>query len=459
MSLSRVTRNIRSGLYFFGAAALVWFVFLSLTDTRPYLQIEVKIFGAFVAGGASFWLLRELGYFSTLRLYPRKSDLLLVMLVTPPVGLLLRTFLQGALQAPLVSARAFLLWSPLLALIIFALEYFAAGAFLGSFRRRKVVLDLLPGERENMLADFASLGINESLQFLSRNDLRKHLLSARQQEISLIIISRKAVYNFDADAILLRAHLAGIPILDHHTISADLTGRIRLNDPDQWTYILDATRQTPLLRAFSQFKIIIEPTLAVCLGLLFAPVMIALALLIKAGSPGPVFYSQTRTGYLGRKFKLLKFRSMPVDAESGGPRWSGHDDARVTPLGRFMRKTRLDELPQLWNVLKGEMSFFGPRPERPEMYKQLEREIPLFRMRTIVRPGISGWAQVCAGYAGSVEQSFSKLEYDLYYIKHMSPRLDLIILLKTLLLFFITPPAERSVPRASGKTAADAAQG
>jgi len=450
MIFSRVTRNIRSSVFFFGASTLVWFVFLFLSDTPPYFQDELKLVGSLLATTASFWMLRTLGYFSTLRFYPRKSDLLLVMTITPFTALLMHTLFVKLLHMPIISLYAFLVWSPVLAMMIFGLEYFAAGTFLGSYRKRKVVLDLLPEEREHMLADFSALDIHESLEFLSRNDLRKHLLSGRAQEISLIIISRQAVCNFDADAVLLRAHLAGIPILDHHTISADLTGRIRLNDSDQWTYILDATRQTPLLRAFSQLKIIIEPSLAVCLGVLLSPLLLILALLIKLEGKGPVLYSQTRTGYLGRTFKLLKFRSMAVDAEATGPQWASRNDMRITPLGRFMRKTKLDELPQLWNVLKGEMSFFGPRPERPEMYKRLEREIPLFRIRTIVRPGITGWAQVCAGYAGSVEESLNKLEYDLYYIKHMSPRLDLIILLKTLLLFFFPPQAKRrTVPAAS----------
>lgn len=123
---------------------------------------------------------------------------------------------------------------------------------------------------------------------------------------------------------------------------------------------------------------------------------------------------------------------MNVNSEDQGPRWADLEDDRLTPIGNFIRRSRLDELPQLWNVIKGEMSFFGPRPERPEIYAKLRNEIPLFAMRLIVRPGITGWAQVCAGYAASVAESRLKLEYDLFYIQHMSPRLDLVILLKTL---------------------------
>jgi len=121
-----------------------------------------------------------------------------------------------------------------------------------------------------------------------------------------------------------------------------------------------------------------------------------------------------------------------VDAEANGLRWASDNDDRTTKLGRFMRRTRLDELPQLWNVIRGEMSFCGPRPERPEIYQALAREIPLFPLRTLVRPGITGWAQVYAGYAASVAESALKLEYDLFYIQNISPRLDLIVLIKTI---------------------------
>jgi lipopolysaccharide/colanic/teichoic acid biosynthesis glycosyltransferase len=171
--------------------------------------------------------------------------------------------------------------------------------------------------------------------------------------------------------------------------------------------------------------------------------MLILALVIKMSSPGPIFYRQVRTGYLGRNFTLVKFRSMRADAEVNGPQWASSNDDRVTRVGNFMRKARLDELPQLWNVFKGEMSFFGPRPERPEIYQRLKKEIPLFSMRTIVRPGITGWAQVCAGYAATVEQSSIKLEFDLFYIAHMSLRLDLIVLVKTIQVALFGSEAEK----------------
>src|SRR5262249_28074690 len=127
-----------------------------------------------------------------------------------------------------------------------------------------------------------------------------------------------------------------------------------------------------------------------------------------------------------------------------GPQWAKRNDHRITPLGRFLRRTRLDELPQLWNVARGDMSFCGPRPERPEIYRKLKREIPLFSLRTVVKPGITGWAQVCRGYAGSIEERRENLEYVLFYTRHMSPRLDLIILLKTFTVAFRGAPETRA---------------
>ena len=204
-----------------------------------------------------------------------------------------------------------------------------------------------------------------------------------------------------------------------------------------------ATPQTTPLRAYSSVKTVLEPLVAIALGIILAPVMVTIAIVIRSTSKGPILYRQNRTGYLGKNFTLVKFRSMFIDSEANGPQWCCDNDSRITPVGKFLRKTRLDELPQLWNVLRGEMSFVGPRPERPEIYSRLKKEIPLFSMRTIVRPGITGWAQVVAGYAASVEESQLKLEYDLYYIQHMSPRLDLIVLAMTLkvAIFGSTKPA------------------
>lgn len=163
-----------------------------------------------------------------------------------------------------------------------------------------------------------------------------------------------------------------------------------------------------------------------------APLLLAAMVAVKLTSPGPVFFRQSRSGRFGRSFRMVKLRTMVADAERAGPVWTGDErDPRVTPVGRFLRRYRIDELPQLFNVLVGEMSFVGPRPERPELIKRLAHEIPFYRERLLVQPGITGWAQVNYPYGASVADAGRKLEYDLYYMKHMSVFLDLFILLDT----------------------------
>jgi sugar transferase (PEP-CTERM system associated) len=163
------------------------------------------------------------------------------------------------------------------------------------------------------------------------------------------------------------------------------------------------------------------------------PVILVMMLLIKLDSKGPVYYKQERVGQGGRTFFLIKFRSMYQDAEQKtGPVWCTQGDPRVTRLGRIMRRTRLDELPQLWNVLRGDMNFVGPRPERPHFVQQLAESIPFYPLRHIVKPGITGWAQINYGYANTLEHTVEKLQYDLFYVKNMSTVLDALIVLETI---------------------------
>jgi lipopolysaccharide/colanic/teichoic acid biosynthesis glycosyltransferase len=173
-------------------------------------------------------------------------------------------------------------------------------------------------------------------------------------------------------------------------------------------------------------------------ALLFAvPALVVIAIVALAvwrDSGRPVLLSQVRIGLRGEPFVIHKFRTMRHDAEPEGvPQWATEADHRVTRVGRFLRRTRLDELPQLWDVMRGVMSVIGPRPERPEFVEQLAGELPLYRARALVAPGITGWAQVQYPYAGSLEANLTKLEYDLYYIRHLGPQLDLRIALRTIL--------------------------
>jgi exopolysaccharide biosynthesis polyprenyl glycosylphosphotransferase len=173
---------------------------------------------------------------------------------------------------------------------------------------------------------------------------------------------------------------------------------------------------------------------AASIGLLLAaPILLLLAAIVKLTSPGPIFYSQRRVGRDGQLFTVHKLRSMCADAERDtGPIWArGSGDARITPVGRFLRRTRLDELPQFWTILVGHMSLVGPRPERPEFVQSLRAQIPFYGQRHVVKPGLTGWAQVRYTYGATVEDAIEKLQYDLFYIKNMSIALDLFIIFET----------------------------
>jgi lipopolysaccharide/colanic/teichoic acid biosynthesis glycosyltransferase len=188
-----------------------------------------------------------------------------------------------------------------------------------------------------------------------------------------------------------------------------------LKDALEWIHWQEQTLFTVLKEAVVT---VIRRCAALLLGLLLLPLLMIIAVAIKCTSSGPVLYRQPRLGHCGRPFSLLKFRTMHVDAERHGPQWcQGDSDPRTYPLGRFLRKSHLDELPQLWNVLRGDLCFVGPRPERPEFCHSLKEQIPHFNLRTRVRPGMTGWAQLRAGYASSVADSRIKVAHDVFYMR------------------------------------------
>jgi exopolysaccharide biosynthesis polyprenyl glycosylphosphotransferase len=195
-------------------------------------------------------------------------------------------------------------------------------------------------------------------------------------------------------------------------------------------WLLNASGE-PHLLYIKKVKRLFDIAVSITAILLSAPLLLAGMIAVKLSSPGPIFYRQARSGRFGRVFNVTKLRTMVVDAEKGGAVWSTENDPRVTPVGRFLRKYRIDELPQFFHVLAGYMSFVGPRPERPEMIGKLADAIPYYQERLMIQPGITGWAQVNYPYGSSVADSRRKLEYDLYYMKNMSVFLDVFILLDT----------------------------
>ena len=232
---------------------------------------------------------------------------------------------------------------------------------------------------------------------------------------------------------LVNAMELGVRIIPMPLLYEELTGRVPIEHVgDNWYVALpvDHPGTQPLNRLVKRVSDIILASLGMLVLLPFLPFLM---LAIYVDSPGPIFYAQVRVGKGGKLFKAYKFRSMVPDAEKDGkPVWAGERDPRVTRVGRVLRKMHVDEFPQFLNILKGEMSAVGPRPERPEFVEELAREIPFYRLRHAVKPGMAGWGLVKQGYGASKEDAFIKLQYDLYYIKHQSLWLDLVILLKTI---------------------------
>ncbi len=228
---------------------------------------------------------------------------------------------------------------------------------------------------------------------------------------------------------LLNLRFTGITVENATDLHERLSGKIQLSGirPSNFLYS-DGFRINRSQQLIRQLVSMVAATIGLLLFLPFFPIVV---LLIRLSSKGPIFFRQTRVGQGGRNFYVYKFRSMFIDAEAGGARWATKNDPRVTKFGMLMRKTRIDEVPQLWNVLRGDMGFVGPRPERPEFVPMLAEQLPFYYLRHLVRPGLTGWAQVRFGYGATMAENREKLEYDLYYIKHMSLGLDLLIMFET----------------------------
>jgi lipopolysaccharide/colanic/teichoic acid biosynthesis glycosyltransferase len=263
-------------------------------------------------------------------------------------------------------------------------------------------------------------------RFEKNIDLKRVMVKEDIAESDLLIVS--SLCNMDEE--IIAAHLAGVKIESYDQFIHSLHGRISADEQISSDYI-SLRRLSPLFNFYHLIKNTLSPIVAFTMGIILLPLFILVGLAIRLTSKGPAIFKQIRTGHNNKLFTVYKFRTMYIDAEKDGPKWSNSNDSRVTPLGKFLRAAHIDELPQLLNVIKGEMSFVGPRPELPEFYQSLKKDIPNFHLRTLIMPGITGWAQIKGGYANSVEASKVKLEFDLYYIFYISPLLDLQIIVDT----------------------------
>lgn len=402
--------------------SLLWFFYAGAFDAYNVLVIQTRFRNIYNAGkvlvatGVSYTLLAWFtgGFLPVIR--PRISELMLAALIIVPLAVVRLGSLLVLKRVPMRRHVA------------------VVGANLSGYEMVEALNDY-GGEIYDFLGYF-----DDKVNFEAIGDklTATDILPASE----LIPVS----YEFGLDQIVLAnpqqtpdllrtlslCHEQGIQITPMFALYQDLTGRLPVSHlGDNWFVAMPAHVKSTS-RTYMLVKRMLDVVLASVMLMLSAPLIPFIALAIKLDSPGPIFFKQTRVGMGGRLFRIVKFRSMSQDAEAEiGAVWATDGDPRVTRVGRFLRKSRLDELPQLWNLLVGDMSFVGPRPERPEFDEELEREIPFYRARRAVRPGLTGWAQVRHGYGNTLLDALHKVEYDLYYIKNESLYLDLLIILRT----------------------------
>ncbi|WP_010543086.1 TIGR03013 family XrtA/PEP-CTERM system glycosyltransferase [Sphingomonas elodea] len=367
------------------------------------------------------------------------------LLVSIALGVLGLSVLYFLLP-PIGFWRSNLLYAALAAVVLLLLMRILLGKTLGSqaFKRRIVVLGAGPrAARLKQLskmpgASFAVVGyvamsetnrvIPEAIARDAIYNLADHVVLLNASEVVLALEERRNSLPLKD---LLRIKTTGVHVNEISTFLERETGRVDLDSVNpSWLIFSDGFSSGRMVSALS--KRLFDILASLILLVLSFPLVLLTAVLIKLESRGPVLYRQQRVGLYGQAFDVLKLRSMRQDAEAPGEAvWAEENDPRITRIGRIIRKIRVDELPQCWSVLKGEMSFVGPRPERPQFVDDLEQKLPYYAERHMVKPGITGWAQINYPYGASIEDSRQKLEYDLFYAKNYSPFLDLLILLQT----------------------------
>ncbi|WP_069311230.1 TIGR03013 family XrtA/PEP-CTERM system glycosyltransferase [Porphyrobacter sp. LM 6] len=342
--------------------------------------------------------------------------------------------------------RSTLLYTMVLAIVVLVADRLLLNSFLGSsaFRRRIMVLGAggramrlreLSERPETGFAVVAYVAMSEDKRLVEEaipraaiHDLGRFVENLGVSEVVLALQERRNALPLKD---LLRIKTKGVHVNDFSSFIERETGRVDLDTVNpSWLIFSDGFSSGRMFS--SAVKRIFDITASLILLVLTLPVIALFAALVKIDSKGPAFFRQQRVGLYGEAFTLIKLRSMRTDAEKDGAKWAEENDPRITRVGRIIRKLRIDELPQTWSVLKGQMSFVGPRPEVPAFVDSLEEVIPFYGERHMVKPGITGWAQINYPYGASVEDSRSKLEYDLYYAKNYTPFLDLVILLQTL---------------------------
>lgn len=402
------------GWALFGTAMVIWLAMIAVGVYGPYALRSLRFAGARV-------------------------------LVAISLGIIALAVIDFIIRSDMFW-RSTLFYTMGLAILVLVADRLLLNSFLGSsaFRRRVMVLGA--GDRAQRLRElgdkpetgFAIVAyiamsdnnrvVEEAIPRAAIHDLGRFVENLGVSEVVLALQERRNALPLKD---LLRIKTKGVHVNDFSSFIERETGRVDLDTVNpSWLIFSDGFSSSRMFSSASKriFDIVAS---SILLALTF-PIILLFAALVKLDSKGPAFFRQTRVGLYGEPFTLIKLRSMRTDAEKDGAKWAEENDPRITRLGRFIRKVRIDELPQTWSVLKGEMSFVGPRPEVPSFVESLEEEIPFYGERHMVKPGITGWAQINYPYGASVEDSRCKLEYDLYYAKNYTPFLDFVILLQTL---------------------------
>ncbi len=282
-----------------------------------------------------------------------------------------------------------------------------------------------------------SFWMRDGLQHKTAADIKELI---KGSHINVLVIPAHIKKDSRSAHVIYQSLPVGVEIINLADLYETIFQKVSLSELEEAWFL---EHLPPPSQRNNKARNIIEALMAFAIAAITLPLTILAALLIKLTSPGPVFYTQKRVGQHRTIFNLYKFRSMHhskalnPDADSTQPAWTSPNDARITPVGKILRATHIDELPQLLNIMRGEMSFIGPRPERPEFTKDLEKQIPFYELRYLIRPGITGWAQINFRYAASVDEAYEKLQYDIYYLKNHSFFRDVVIILKTIKKIFL----------------------
>jgi len=442
--LFNVYYPVRSLILLIGEALIIWTSFLLATvlqnreDSYLVLYFQhgwYKIFGVtlFVLVCSHWFDLYDPARFNA------KGELYFRLLLVPGVLALLLALIEHYFQDFNLGNGAFLLGLIILTFALLgwrtAYEWLVQQPYL---RERIYVLGtgeraqrLVQGLRQRTELGVEVVGWTGTLAGVpTLEEVAAHMLEVSRKRAHRVIVAMPDRRGNLPVIELLELRLDGVKVEDATSWLEKMSGRIEIDNLyPSWLIYAEGFRFSA---GFMALRRLISVTIALTGLILILPIVPFVILAIKLDSPGPVFYKQQRVGRNNVPFYVYKFRTMRPDAEAKtGAVWAGADDPRITRIGKFLRASRLDEIPQLWCVLRGDMAFVGPRPERPEFVEWLTREIPYYRVRHVIRPGITGWAQIRYKYGSTVEDAKEKLQYDLYYIKNISIGLDLLIMFQT----------------------------